>query len=87
MDDKAYQFFTQPTQTFHRRYEALRAVFVDGRPQNEVAEQFGYTHGTMRQMVLEFRLHCDTNEVAAESPFFETSPPRDRPRKTKQRRP
>jgi hypothetical protein len=26
------RFFLEPTQTLHRRYEALRAVFVDQQP-------------------------------------------------------
>ncbi len=56
MDDTAYRvFFEQPTQTYHHRYEALRAVFVDQRSQKEVAEEFGFTYGSMRQLVFEFR--------------------------------
>ena len=34
------EFFARPTHPHHRRYEALRAVFLDGRPQKEVAERF-----------------------------------------------
>lgn len=73
MDDTAYRaFFQQPTQTYHRRYEALRAVFVDGRSQKEVAEEFGFTYGSMRQLMLEFRQFFDAEDETAESPFFET---------------
>ena len=76
MDDTAYQaFFTQPTQTYHRRYEALRAVFVDGRSQKDVAAEFGFTYGSMRQLIFDFRQYCDAEDEAAESPFFETSIP------------
>ncbi len=74
MDDTAYrEFFEQPTQTYHRRYEALRAVFVDQRSQKEVAEEFGFTYGSMRQLVFEFRQYCDTQDEPTESPFFEMS--------------
>ncbi len=74
MDDTAYrEFFEQPTQTYHHRYEALRAVFVDQRSQKEVAEEFGFTYGSMRQLVFEFRQHCDTQHEPIESPFFEMS--------------
>lgn len=66
------QFFTDPDQTYHRRYEALRAVFVDERSQREVAEEFGYTHGSMRQLVLEFRRYCDDEDTHTEDFFFET---------------
>lgn len=74
MDDTAYrEFFTQPTQTYHRRYEALRAVFVEGRSQKDVAEEFGFTYGTMRQLILEFRQYFESEDEADESPFFETT--------------
>lgn len=73
MDDLAYQeFFTNPSQTYHRRYEALRAVFVEGRSQKMVADEFGFTYGSMRQLVLQFRQTCGARE---ESPFFETPIP------------
>ena len=73
MDDTAYRaFFTQPTQTYHRRYEAVRAVIVEGRSQKEVAEEFGFTYGSMRQLMFEFRQFVDAEDVTAESPFFET---------------
>jgi transposase len=49
------EFFARPTHPHHRRYEALRAVFLDGRPQKEVAEHFGYRYSTLRQLVYEFR--------------------------------
>ena len=74
MDDTAYQrYFVRPTQTYHRRYEALRAVFVDGRSQKEVADQFGFQYSSLRQLVYEFRQHCDAGQPSSESPFFETS--------------
>ena len=73
MDDSAYQdFFTVPSHTYQRRYEALRAVFVDARSQKEVAEQFGFTYGTMRQLVFQFRQMCDGQDRSSDSPFFET---------------
>ena len=33
------QFFLQPKQTFQRQYEALRAIFVDAQPLDQVAVQ------------------------------------------------
>ena len=59
MDDTACQeFFSQTTNPYHRRYEALRAVFVEGRSQKEVAADFGYQYGSFRQLVYEFRRDC-----------------------------
>lgn len=76
MDDTAYQaFFMDPTQTYHRRYEALRAVFVEGRSQKDVAAEFGFTYGSIRQLIFDFRQYCDAEDEAAESPFFATSKP------------
>ena len=73
MDDTACrQFFEQPDQTYHRQYEALRAVFVDGRRQKDVAEEFGYQYSTLRQLVYEFRKHCRSDDASKESPFFES---------------
>jgi len=66
--DPHREFFSCPTHPWHRRYEALRAVFLDGQPQKEVAERFGYRYSTLRQMVYEFRQQAlDPGEA---SPFF-----------------
>ena len=74
MDDTAYQeFFTQPTHTYHRRYEALRAIFVEGRSQKDVAEEFGFTYGTMRQLVFYFREACNHEDNPIEALFFDSA--------------
>jgi DNA-directed RNA polymerase specialized sigma24 family protein len=71
MDDSRCQdFFHQPTHPCQRRYEALRAVFVDGRSQKEVAQAFGLAYGSLRQWVYELRQHC--RHGGEESPFFKT---------------
>ena len=48
-------FFLEPQQTFHRQYEALRAVFVEGQPLEPVAVRFGYKVSTLQAMVSRFR--------------------------------
>jgi hypothetical protein len=59
MDDPlCRRFFLEPEQTFHRRYEALRAVCVEGRPVPEVAAQFGYKLASLQVMVSTFRAQC-----------------------------
>lgn len=76
MDDASCReyFTTAKSTTYHRQYEALRSVFVEGRSQMEVAREFGYSYGSFRQLVLEFR--CSMREGFAdangESPFFES---------------
>ena len=62
------EFFSQPTQPYHRRYEALRAVFLEGDSQKEVADRFGFRYSSLRQLVYEFRQHG--GRVSDGSPFF-----------------
>jgi hypothetical protein len=52
--DLAHVFLT-PQNTTHRQYEALRAYFVEELPGPEVAQRFGYTPGSLHQLVHEFR--------------------------------
>jgi transposase-like protein len=49
--------FTEPSNSTHRRYEALRAFFVEGVPSAEAAARFGYTPGSLRVLVHQFRNH------------------------------
>src|SRR5260370_16253249 len=63
-------FFAHPSSTLHRRFEALRAVFFDHRPLTEIARQFGYRYGTLRNLASQFRAQCR----AGQTPLF--SPPR-----------
>lgn len=48
-------FFTQPVPTWQRRYEALRAYFVDRLPTQLVAERFGFSPGYVRLLCHQFR--------------------------------
>jgi hypothetical protein len=47
--------FIEPTNATHRQYEALRAFFVDRLPSAEAARRFGYTPGSFRVLVHQFR--------------------------------
>ncbi len=51
----ASRVFLEPTNATHRQYEALRAFFIDGIPGVEVARRFGYTPGSFRVLVHQFR--------------------------------
>jgi transposase len=48
-------FFTQPVPAWQRRYEALRACFVDRLPTQLVAERFGFKAGYVRVLCHQFR--------------------------------
>jgi transposase-like protein len=47
-------YFLQPAEPSHRRYEALRAVFVEQEPMREVAQKFEVSYGTLRNWSSEF---------------------------------
>lgn len=73
MDDTAIrEFLTRPANTYQRQYEALRAIFVDDRSQRDVAEEFGFTPGSLRQLTHALRRFCEGRTDATESPFFGT---------------
>lgn len=56
MDDaQIAELFAQPQNLEQRRYEILRAVFVDQRPQQDVAGQFGVSYDTVRRLVCDCR--------------------------------
>lgn len=56
MDDQPCRsFFLQPQATFHRRYEALRAFFIEKRPPEDVAAQFGYKLAAFKVLISRFR--------------------------------
>jgi transposase len=44
------EYFTEPASAAQRRYEALRAYFLEEMPAAEVADRFGYSTATVRQM-------------------------------------
>jgi hypothetical protein len=44
------EFFTEPSGPAQRRYEAMRAYFVDELPAAAVADQFGYSTASVHQM-------------------------------------
>src|SRR6516165_4373137 len=51
--------FLEPSNSTHRQYEALRAFFVEGLPSAEAAARFGYTPGSFRVLVHQFRNRPD----------------------------
>ena len=85
MDDSScLRFFIEPDDTLHRRYEALRAYFVQRRPLQEIAAQFGYTYDTLRQVIHQFRTQFRSGQTplfsAPRAPDDRPEPPRPSPR-------
>ena len=63
----ARRFFLEPQQTFQRRYEALRAIFVDDEPLDRVAQRFAYKPSALRSMASRLRADCRRGVA---TPFF-----------------
>src|SRR5207249_11507507 len=59
----ASRFFLEPKQTFQRQYEALRAIFVDSEPLDQVAARFRYKSSALRSMASRFRSEEHTSEL------------------------
>jgi transposase len=49
------ELFTAPEHVNHRRYEALRAYFVEGLSYEQAGARFGYTRWTMVNLVRDYR--------------------------------
>ena len=48
-------FFAQPANPLQRRYEVLRAFFLEGLTAESVARRFGYAVGSVYAMTRDFR--------------------------------
>jgi hypothetical protein len=76
MDDQhCQQFFREPDQPLQRHYEALRAFFLERRPLPDIARQFGFAHGTLRNLVCQFRARCQAGQVPPFSPHRRAGDP------------
>jgi hypothetical protein len=62
-DSRCLRFFLEPADTFHRRYEALRASFIERRPLKDIAQQFGDSYNTLRDVICDFRTQCRDDRV------------------------
>jgi hypothetical protein len=68
-------YFLTPAEPAHRRYEAMRAYFVDDATAADVGGRFGYSPATVHQLAAELR--------AGHTEFFRSSKPGPRgPRKS-----
>jgi hypothetical protein len=52
------RFFVEPERKSHQRYEALRAIFVEGLPLDQVGDRFGYGPAALGSLASRFRSEC-----------------------------
>ena len=57
-----HERFTKPTVAGHRRYEALRAYYVEGLSAVQIAERFGYTKASVQTLISQYR-QADVGEL------------------------
>jgi hypothetical protein len=70
--------FLQPQNSTHRQYEALRAYFVERLPSAEAARRGGYTAGSFRVLVHQFRQNPDRQFFLPAAKGLKTAPKADR---------
>jgi hypothetical protein len=70
--------FLQPVNATHRQYEALRAYFVEGLPSAEAAARFGYSSGSFRVLVHQFRQDPERTFFLTPAKGPQTAPKKDR---------
>ena len=68
------QVFLNPSNSAQRRYEILRACFVDNQPMQAVAQYFGYSYGSVRNLCSEFRRNPYTTFLHARTTWQEERP-------------
>lgn len=64
------QFFRSPYHSTQRRYEALRAFYLEGQSAEQVATAFGYTVSSVYSLTRDFKTWLATD--AASDHFFIT---------------
>jgi transposase len=64
MARSGHERFTEPTLAAQRRYEALRAYWVEERSAGEIAERLGYTKGSVQTLISRYR-EADLAELFA----------------------
>jgi len=72
-----YERFTQPTVAAHRRYEALRAYFVEEQNAAQIAERFGYTTASVQTLISSYREADLAQLFAAARPGPKRQPKKD----------
>jgi transposase len=77
MARSGHERFTEPTLAAQRRYEALRAYWVEELSAGEIAERFGYTKASVQTLISRYR-EADLAELfAASRPGPKRQPKKD----------
>lgn len=77
-DMDVFDFFSAPTHSVHRQYEALRAFFIDELTAEEVAKQFHYKKSAVYSLTRDFS-HQLKNDAITPAHFFHQTKPGRKP--------
>jgi transposase len=69
-NSKCFSYFSEPSNTLHRQYDALRRFFVDDCTAEQVALEFGYSIGTVYALVRDFKKKLQDD---SQDPFFKVN--------------
>lgn len=69
----AREYFTNPINSSHRQYLALRAFYYENMSAAEVSKKFGYAINTVYSLVRDFKEELEINTT--EDPFFKSYRP------------
>ena len=61
-------YFTEPSNSAHKQYLALRRFFADGHTAAQVAKETGYSQSTVYSLVRDFKKKLNSED--SEDPFF-----------------
>ena len=85
MTDSLAAFFAQPSNPLQRRYEVLRAFFLEGLTAQQVARRFGYAVGSVYAITRDFRHLDDPAAFFFRPPAAPGRPPSQPPADLRQR--
>src|ERR1019366_4706056 len=72
-----HERFTEPTLAAQRRYEALRAYFVEELSASEIAERFGYGKASVQTLISQYRKDDLSGLFAQARPGPQRQPKKD----------
>ena len=72
-----HERFTEPTLAAQRRYEALRAYFVEERSAGEIAQRFGYRKASVQTLISQYRQANLAGLFASSRPGPKRQPKKD----------
>ena len=78
-------FFANPNHSLHRRYEVVRAFFLEGLTAQQTAQRFGYSVGSVYSITRDFRSLDDPAEFFFRVPRPAGRPPAEAPPSVQQR--